>query len=276
MGGGRDGRLAGPLLLRGCQVLLSQRRVRLSVAKFASPRASPSDRRTRVACRPTRPRRSDCLLDWEYEHDDPGFTYDEASAWCAARGATLASIEDAAEQELATQACQPTTANVWDACWLGLNEVGGDETTDRTDQVWAWSDGGVASYRSWAEDDSNNHAGVDERNAVTWWGTWYDIHADTKGPMPLCSDACAGKKKKQCNKGSCAWDKKAKTCATSSGDACSELPKKTCNKTDGCEYKKKQCSQKPSVECSGLKKRKCKKEKGACKYKKRTKKCVAK
>ena len=134
--------------------------------------------------------------------------------------------------------------------------------------------GGIERTR-WAEGEPSNHEGVDERNAVTWSGTWYDNYADWKGPLPLCSDACAGKKKKQC-KGSCAWDKKAKTCATSSGDACSELPKKTCKKTDGCEYKKKQCSQKPSVECSGLKKRKCKKEKGACKYKKRTKKCVAK
>ena len=94
----------------------------------------------------------------EDDEGDYGFTYDEASAWCAARDGTLASIHDAAEQELARAACGPST------CWLGLNEVGGDAETHPSQQVWAWADGSPLDYTQWG--DWGRNWGGDERRAI--------------------------------------------------------------------------------------------------------------
>ena len=106
-----------------------------------------------------------------------GVDYAEADFFCTQIGAALATIADAAENELARQAC----ANPYAAfdCWLGLVKGGS----------WFWHDGTAAAYTNWAAGQPQYQA-----NAVmSMLGEWYDESADpdewrtTSGqPHPLC------------------------------------------------------------------------------------------
>ena len=87
-------------------------------------------------------------------------TYEDAVAYCESIGFALAEIPSAEDNERARVACGGSS------CWIALVEVGGDRSTSAANQVWAWSDGGVASYRNWADGEPGNFGGRDERNAI--------------------------------------------------------------------------------------------------------------
>ena len=72
----------------------------------------------------------------------------------ASIGAELATINSAAENELARQACGYTS------CWIGLEEVGGDASTPRESQTWRWRGGPKlnATYTNWGIYELGNEA----------------------------------------------------------------------------------------------------------------------
>ena len=70
----------------------------------------------------------------EFFVGDYSTSYDDAKNNCADRGASLATIYSATENELARQACGGST------CWIGLEEVGGDAATPKESQTWRWPD----------------------------------------------------------------------------------------------------------------------------------------
>lgn len=70
----------------------------------------------------------------EFFVGDYSTSYDDPKNYCADRGASLATIYSATENELARQACGGST------CWIGLEEVGGDASTPKESQTWRWPD----------------------------------------------------------------------------------------------------------------------------------------
>ena len=121
-----------------------------------------------------------------------GLNYPEAEAFCTEIGATIASINSAAENELARTACGASM------CWLGLEEIGGNARTPKASQTWRWVDGSTATYTNWIGSEPNNYEGNDERNAVMNCcqgvegvafainGGWYDATDVYDKPKPLC------------------------------------------------------------------------------------------
>ena len=110
--------------------------------------------------------------DREYTRSTRG-DYGEAEAACADLGMTLAVVTSMAENAAAVAACE------YDACWLGLTEVGGDEGTDASDQVWQWADGatitGGDGYENWGDGQPENF-GEDERYAGLYYSDdWHDV-----------------------------------------------------------------------------------------------------
>lgn len=85
-----------------------------------------------------------------------------AKRWCEAEKASLASINDAAENNFMWRICHtepdPITYPRNDtrtACWLGMREIPntGDVTTAQADQKWEWLDGTtmeINKYQNWA------------------------------------------------------------------------------------------------------------------------------
>ena len=118
-----------------------------------------------------------------------GLNYPEAEAFCTEIGATIASINSAAENELARTACGASM------CWLGLEEIGGNARTPKASQTWRWVDGSTATYTNWQSDQPANADGSDERNAMMNWfgdvfvsasGMWHDVSEWYDQPKPLC------------------------------------------------------------------------------------------
>lgn len=130
-----------------------------------------------------------------------------AKKFCAEIGASIATIYDVIEDQLAWDACRPAD------CWIGLEEDGGVPlqkcapkcgTADTWwgEQVWLWPDGwrsggpnegDVVGYENWNrygnQPDNGKAVGtsVDERHATIAGhdGHWYDVLGTTLN-FPLC------------------------------------------------------------------------------------------
>lgn len=97
-------------------------------------------------------------------------TWDEAEAYCSARGGHLATISDASEYQKVLDAMAGTDVHV---CWVGGYRDG---------DTWRWVDSGDFSYSAWASGEPNDDGGNEDCLALLKtpegdWG-WYDCPAD--------------------------------------------------------------------------------------------------
>lgn len=111
--------------------------------------------------------------------------FGSADLFCKLRGATLASINGAPENEFVSKLC-----GQGNSCWLGIVEkaFSGDKSTSQTDQKWMWADGSTPdtnNYQMWnahgdAYGEPNNGQtapgalAIDERRAVIKDEHWFD------------------------------------------------------------------------------------------------------
>ena len=113
-----------------------------------------------------------------FEYEATRLSWAAAEAACGARGAHLARIASAGENELVRRLCA-------EACWIGFNDVA-------VEGAWVWSDGGPSTpgYTNWSPGEPNGQA--DEQtdaayvyatsNAAVSAGTWDDD--DVAHPKP--------------------------------------------------------------------------------------------
>lgn len=126
----------------------------------------------------------------EYYIGHYSMNYEDARMWCKGSGGEIAVIYTTFDQQEAKQACGKHT------CWLGLEEVGGDQFTPKAQQVWKWSsEDAAAIYTNWASTEPNNFNGIDERNSImncceaectSCDAKWYDAPGFYDQPRPLC------------------------------------------------------------------------------------------
>jgi len=149
-----------------------------------------------------------CSDNYNYEQTAPFFAgnyrmdYAQAVSYCASlgAGAEIAVIESADENERARRACGRS------ACWLGLEEVGGDVSTPAESQIWRWCDGSEAAYLNWdlaqgEPQNKNKTSGngerwiFDKRNAIMNCcgttdvdsdGEWRAFLGEWEDAKPLC------------------------------------------------------------------------------------------
>jgi hypothetical protein len=101
-------------------------------------------------------------------------TYSEAKALCVQRGATIATIRDAAEDGIAYGVLPATSSGAF----IGLIRQSG---------VFVWEDGSALSYKNWAPGEPNNEDG--KEHCVVIWGPnlknaalhgfWNDVPCDS-------------------------------------------------------------------------------------------------
>eukprot|EP00058_Branchiostoma_floridae_P006243 XP_002591731.1 hypothetical protein BRAFLDRAFT_223290 [Branchiostoma floridae] len=94
-----------------------------------------------------------------------------ASSRCSLRGASLASINDRAENNFVKLFISNYKSKI-PTIWLGLHKVSGQ---------WKWTDGSRAGYKNWVRGEPNNSKTMSskfkgENCAVKmYWGQWNDI-----------------------------------------------------------------------------------------------------
>ena len=100
--------------------------------------------------------------------------YSQAISYCTDIGGEIAVINNADENERARQACGDPYAG----CWLGLEEVGGDESTPPESQIWRWRGVSEATYVNW-------HWGQPSNTNYTWPG--FKFIFDKRNAIMSCS-----------------------------------------------------------------------------------------
>ncbi|XP_072042492.1 uncharacterized protein [Amphiura filiformis] len=86
-----------------------------------------------------------------FKNNDGPITFLEARSDCQARGATLTSVRDEAEQRFLTDLVRSDNVNVW----IGLSDV-------VTEGSWIWDDGTAYGYTNWAPQQPDNYLGNDD------------------------------------------------------------------------------------------------------------------
>ena len=92
-------------------------------------------------------------------------TWADAQASCEAMGATLVTIDDAAEEEALLALRQEYSSNPW---WLGLTDQGSEGD-------WRWASGAALEYTNWGTDQPDNVSNEEHCAHTTAGGKlWYD------------------------------------------------------------------------------------------------------
>jgi len=108
-------------------------------------------------------------------------TFDDAVKYCNSMGRELAQIYSEEENKKAMEACGDNS------CWIGLIEIGGDESTPKSSQSWKWLNGREVVYTNWDSYQPSNWEGKDERYGNIFKnGKWNDVDG-SYNLIPLCS-----------------------------------------------------------------------------------------
>lgn len=99
-------------------------------------------------------------------------TWEEAQAYCQARGGHLAVINDAAEN---TALFNYMKSQGYDSAYFGLSDAAQEDN-------WQWVDGSSLTYTNWASGEPNNEGGEDYAMFYHKFtdGKWNDGRGDTK------------------------------------------------------------------------------------------------
>ena len=109
-----------------------------------------------------------------YRLNEEQISYAEHERKARERGATVASITSAEENEAVVRVARGQF------CFVGALRIGGGNGP--TSANWKWCDGKPFQYTNWSRDEPNNYMGHEDRVMIMGNGKWNDIHQGWTGP----------------------------------------------------------------------------------------------
>ena len=114
-----------------------------------------------------------------YIYSDVANTWEEAQAYCKARGGHLAVINDETENN---ELFNYMKSKDYDSAYFGLSDASKEGT-------WTWVNGDSSTYRNWASGEPNNEGG-NENYGMFYWkftdGTWNDGNVQKDNATFIC------------------------------------------------------------------------------------------